>query len=69
MIAVIRNILYLSKDIHRRNDGAVTVDWVVLTASIVALAASILYTLWGVNLERAAAIGDAIVTMVSSNLH
>ncbi len=41
------NLFKLAKNFHRDEDGAVTVDWVVLTAAIVGLGIAILTTVQG----------------------
>ncbi|NBC34764.1 MAG: hypothetical protein GVY13_18990 [Alphaproteobacteria bacterium] len=50
------------KNFRTDEDGAVTVDWVVLTAAIVGLGIAVLTTVG----EQADALGDDIATEMSS---
>ncbi|MCP3972761.1 MAG: hypothetical protein GY717_21060 [Rhodobacteraceae bacterium] len=47
----------LIKNFHRNEDGAVTVDWVVLTAAIVGLGIAVLTTVGGATDDYADQIG------------
>jgi Flp pilus assembly pilin Flp len=51
------------KNFRNDEDGAVTVDWVVLTAAIVGLGIAVLTTVG----DQTAAIGDNIQTELSNN--
>ncbi|MCP3972762.1 MAG: hypothetical protein GY717_21065 [Rhodobacteraceae bacterium] len=48
----------LIKNFHRDEDGAVTVDWVVLTAAIVGLGIAVLTTVGGATDDYADQIGS-----------
>lgn len=50
----------------RSESGAVTVDWVVLTALVVSLGFIVGYAVWGPAGERAAAIAEQVVSDVNS---
>lgn len=50
----------LVKNFHNDESGAVTVDWVVLTAAVVALAIGILSTIDSATTELASEIGSRI---------
>ena len=52
----------LVKNFHNDESGAVTVDWVVLTAAVVALAIGILTTINGATTDLASEIGSRIDT-------
>ena len=53
----------LIKYFQRDEDGAVTVDWVVLTAAIVGLGIAVLTTVGGATSDYADDIGGALSTM------
>jgi Flp pilus assembly protein TadG len=51
---------FLSKRFFKSQDGAVTVDWVVLTAALVALCVGAMYTFNGVAAQRMAGTANLI---------
>jgi Flp pilus assembly pilin Flp len=53
---------YLTK-FRRDEDGAVTVDWVVLTAAIVGLAIAIIAAIASGALDQSTSVGSVIDTM------
>ena len=53
----------LMKRFHRDEDGAVTVDWVVLTAAIVALGVAVLLAVTDSTNDLAGKIGEAILSV------
>ncbi len=56
-------MLNMIKNFRRDEDGAVTVDWVVLTAAIVGLGIAILATVSGGVSDLAGAIDSELSTM------
>lgn len=54
------NFLKLAKKFQRDENGAVTVDWVVLTAAVVGLGVAVLTVVSGGTKEMAAGINDAL---------
>ncbi len=52
------NLFNLIKRFERDEDGAVTVDWVVLTAAIVGLGIAVLTTVGGATDDYAVKIGS-----------
>ena len=56
-------MLNLIKNFSRDEDGAVTVDWVVLTAAIVGLGVAVLTTVGGATDDYADTVGSHLSTL------
>lgn len=56
-------MLNFIKNFRNDEDGAVTVDWVVLTAAIVGLGIAVLATVGGKTVTAADTTGDAIAAV------
>ncbi len=57
------NLIKLAKKFHAEEDGAVTVDWVVLTAAIVGLGIAVLTSVSGGTTSLADKISSNLATM------
>ena len=57
------NLFNMIKEFQRDEDGAVTVDWVVLTAAIVGLGIAVLTTVGGATDDYADEIGSHLSTL------
>lgn len=57
------NLIKLAKQFHADEDGAVTVDWVVLTAAIVGLGIAVLTSVSGGTTSLADKISSSLSAM------
>lgn len=59
----VNGMLHFLKSFRRDENGAVTVDWVVITASVVALAVAIVAAMQASTIEASETTGDYTAAM------